>query len=59
MKTKITIEFEEEVPEGMLRVLLAQLNVVCGQNKEGYGWGGGKHTAEVEVVKDKVGEQGE
>lgn len=44
MKTKITIEFEGEMPKGMLKVLMLELKSVCGQNQEGYGWGCGEYT---------------
>lgn len=53
MKTKIVIEFEKEVPEGMLRVLLSQLHAQCSEDSDGYGWGGGKYTLETNAPEDE------
>lgn len=54
MKTQIIIEFNEEMPQSMLNVLISQLNSVCGQDKEGYGWGGGKHTLKTRIVENET-----
>jgi len=57
MKTQIVIEFEDELPEGILKVLVIYLNDVCSQDKDGYGWGGGKHTlVTTNINKDEQGD---